>query len=82
MQGWMRNPAILARVLKGFRCRDDKARFQAEQFLIHSVLANFIHIQNSKGVAIPYGFVLAQYIKLWKALGLSPIASRHVIVLW
>ena len=78
MQAWLRDAAVKAKVAKGLVPGDDKYRFLAEQFLIHSVLITIIQQQNRKGLSLPYSLVLWHYVKLWDIHGRSALAAKHL----
>ena len=78
MEEWMQRPDVKAKVLQGVADRNDKCRFQAEQFLFHSLLASYIHRQNQKGLTVPFSMMLTYYVKLWTIYGCSTLAQSHL----
>ena len=57
---------------------ENQGRMVADQFLIHSLLMEFIVAQNKKGVALDLTSLIAKYIRLWTHRPIPDVIKRRL----
>ena len=62
----------------GLASLDDQGRMVADQFLLHSMLMEFIVAQNRKGVALDLTSLIAKYIRLWTHRPIPNVIKRRL----
>ena len=78
MVSWLADPSVRASLHAGFASLDDQGRMVADQFLVHSMLMEFIVAQNRKGVALHLTFLIAKYIRLWTHRPIPNVIKRRL----
>ena len=62
--GWLGDASVIAAAHAGLAALDNKHRTVADEFLMHSLLVEFVIRQNQKGVAVDLTTAIAKYIRL------------------
>ena len=62
----------------GLASLDHQGRMVADQFLLHSMLMEFIVAQNRKGVALDLTSLIAKYIRLWTHRPIPEVIKRRL----
>ena len=70
---WLRDASVISAVHTGLAELRDPLRIAADQYLMHSLLIEFIMTQNQKGVAVDLVTAIAKYIRLWS---MRPITDK------
>ena len=65
MAGWLADQSTTEALHAGLSSMENGHRFLADQYLMHSLLMEFVITQNQKGVALDLTTVIAKYIRLW-----------------
>ena len=62
---WWRLPAVTASVEAALGDLSHKARIQADQFLVRSLVAEFVLEKNQRGIPVASQHVIEKYLRLW-----------------
>lgn len=63
--GWLGDASVIVAVHAALAALDNNHRTVADEFLMHSLLVEFVIRQNQKGVAVDLTTAIAKYIRLW-----------------
>ena len=78
MVSWLADQSVRHSLHAGLTSLDDKGRMVADQFLLHSMLMEFIVAQNRKGVALDLTSLIAKYIRLWTYRPIPNVIKRRL----
>ena len=78
MVSWLADPSVRHSLHAGLASLDDQGRMVADQFLLHSMLMEFIVAQNRKGVALDLTSLIAKYIRLWTHRPIPDVIKRRL----
>ena len=80
---WLAEQSVRDAVHAGLCSLDNRHRLVADQYLMHSLLMEFVIMQNKKGVALHLVTVIAKYIRLWTFRPMADcIARRLAKLVW
>ena len=75
---WMADGSVRAALHAGLATLDNPHRMVADQYLMHSLVVEFIIAQNRKGVAVDLMTVIAKYIRLWAHRPMATAIKRRL----
>lgn len=78
MVSWLADQSVRHSLHAGLASLDDQGRMVADQFLLHSMLMEFIVTQNRKGVALDLTSLIAKYIRLWTHRPIPDVIKRRL----
>ena len=78
MVSWLADQSVRHSLHAGLASLDDQGRMVADQFLLHSMLMEFIVAQNRKGVALDLTSLIAKYIRLWTHRPIPNVIKRRL----
>ena len=78
---WLQDASVIAALHSGLLTLADPHRETADQYLMHSLLIEFIITQNQKGIAVDLVTLIAKYIRLWSLRPMSDKVKRRLVKL-
>ena len=78
LTGWLAEVTVRVALHTGLSTLNDAHRVVADQYLLHSLLIEFVITQNRKGVAVDLTSIVAKYIRLWSYRPMADIVSRRL----
>ena len=76
--GWLGDASVILAVHAALAALDNNHRTVADEFLMHSLLVEFIIRQNRKGVAVDLTTAIAKYIRLWTFRPMADKVKRRL----
>ena len=76
--GWLADASVRVAVHAALATLDDTHRSVADEYLMHSLLVEFVIRQNQKGVAVDLTTVIAKYIRLWMFRPMADKVKRRL----
>ena len=78
LSSWMSERMVRDSLHTGLSTLEDPHRIVADQFLMHSMLMQFVLVQNNKGVAVDLTSLVAKYIRLWTHRPMADMMKRRL----
>ena len=78
LASWMSHETVNHSLHTGLTTLEDSNRIVADQFLMHSMLMEFVMSQNQKGVALDLTSLVAKYIRLWTHRPMADVIKRRL----
>ena len=78
MVSWLAEAPVRDALHAGLASMENQGRMVADQFLMHSLLMEFIVAQNRKGVALDLTSLIAKYIRLWTHRPIPDVIKRRL----
>ena len=78
MVSWLAEASVRNALHAGLSSMENQGRMVADQFLMHSLLMEFIVAQNRKGVALDLTSLIAKYIRLWTHRPIPDVIKRRL----
>ena len=75
---WMKERCSWQTLVASLNDVSSRPRFQAERFLIESLLVQYIDEHNQKGICVPVHVLVTFYARLWSWHGYTPASAAHV----
>ena len=75
---WLADRCVRDAVHVGLSTLENSHRMTADQYLMHSLLTEFVITQNQKGVVVDLTSVIARYIRLWMYRPMPEIIKRRL----
>lgn len=78
LAAWLADQSVRDALHAGLVSLEDQHRIVADQYLIHSMLMEFIIAQNNKGVALDLTSLISKYIRLWIHRPMTDVIKRRL----
>ena len=78
LRKWTAERSFCNAVLLALHDRDCKAYFKAQEFLAQSILVDVLHHVNDRGLAVPFRWMLSQYVQICSHLYQSPLLRAQL----
>ena len=78
LASWLADQSVRDALHAGLASLEDQHRIVADQYLIHSMLMEFIIAQNNKGVALDLTSLISKYIRLWIHRPMTDVIKRRL----
>ena len=78
LAAWLADKSVRDALHAGLSALEDQHRTVADQYLLHSLLMEFVIKQNQKGIAIDLTALIAKYIRLWSHRPMTDIMEKRL----
>lgn len=75
---WLKDAPVISALHSGLTMLADPHRTAADQYLMHSLLVEFMINQNKKGIAVDLVTAIAKYIRLWSLRPMNDHVKRRL----